>query len=52
MVTLLAVGAGIGLTVTVTGTKAETQGAEIKIGGNDLYKSVCRKHFRKLTKLV
>lgn len=31
---------------------AETQGAEIKIGGNDLYKSVCRKHFRKLTKLV
>jgi thymidine kinase len=31
---------------------AETEGAEIKIGGNDLYKSVCRKHFRKLTKLV
>ena len=32
--------------------KAETKGAEIKIGGNELYKSVCRKHFRKLTKLV
>ena len=29
----------------------ETFGDEIKIGGNDLYKPVCRKHFRKITKL-
>ena len=29
----------------------ETSGNEIKIGGNDLYKPVCRKHFRKITKL-
>ena len=30
----------------------ETDGEIIKIGGNDIYKSVCRKHFRKLTKLI
>jgi thymidine kinase len=29
----------------------ETSGNEIKIGGNELYKPVCRKHFRKITKL-
>ena len=30
----------------------ETDGEIIKIGGNDIYKSVCRKHFRRLTKLI
>ena len=30
----------------------ETDGEIIKIGGNDIYKSVCRKHFRTLTKLI
>jgi thymidine kinase len=29
-----------------------TEGSKIKIGGNDIYKVVCRKHFRKLTKLI
>ena len=30
----------------------ETMGKTIKIGGNDIYKSVCRYHFRKKTKLI
>jgi len=30
----------------------ETMGKTIKIGGNDIYKSVCRRHFRKKTKLI
>ena len=30
----------------------ETMGKTIKIGGNDIYKSVCRYHFRKITKLI
>ncbi len=29
-----------------------TEGSKIKIGGNDIYKVVCRKHFRKLTQLI
>ena len=29
-----------------------TEGSKIKIGGNDIYKVVCRKHFRKLTHLI
>jgi thymidine kinase len=28
------------------------KGSQIKIGGNDIYKVVCRKHFRKLTGLI
>ena len=28
------------------------KGSQIKIGGNDIYKVVCRKHFRKLTNLI
>ena len=30
---------------------AQTDGEEITLGGNELYKSVCRKHYRKITKL-
>lgn len=30
----------------------ETMGKTIKIGGNDIYKSVCRHHFRMITKLI
>lgn len=29
----------------------QTDGEEITLGGNELYKSVCRKHYRKITKL-
>lgn len=29
-----------------------TEGSKIQIGGNDLYTPVCRKHFRKRTKLI
>jgi thymidine kinase len=29
----------------------QTDGKVVALGGNDLYKSVCRKHFRKLTKI-
>ncbi|MDB4244668.1 thymidine kinase [Gammaproteobacteria bacterium] len=32
--------------------KVVTEGSKIKIGGNDIYKVVCRKHFRKLTHLI
>jgi len=32
--------------------KVETHGKIIKLGGDDIYKSVCRKHFRELTSLV
>ena len=32
--------------------KALKKGSQIKIGGNDIYKVVCRKHFRKLTGLI
>ena len=28
------------------------EGSQLKVGGNDIYKVVCRKHFRKLTKLI
>ena len=28
------------------------EGEKIVIGGNDIYKTVCRKHFRQLTKLI
>tara|TARA_Y100000766_G_scaffold70340_1_gene59046 strand:- start:378 stop:959 length:582 start_codon:yes stop_codon:yes gene_type:complete len=28
------------------------QGEKILVGGNDIYKTVCRKHFRKLTNLI
>ena len=27
-------------------------GEKILVGGNDIYKTVCRKHFRKLTGLI
>jgi thymidine kinase len=30
----------------------ETDGKIIKLGGDDIYKSVCRKHFRELTSLI
>jgi thymidine kinase len=30
----------------------ETKGDIIRLGGDDMYKSVCRKHFRKLTNLI
>lgn len=29
-----------------------TEGEKIKVGGDDSYQSVCRKHFRELTKLI
>ena len=29
-----------------------TEGNKVEIGGNEIYKSVCRKHFRKLTGLI
>ena len=29
----------------------QTDGKIVALGGNDIYKSVCRKHFRKLTKI-
>ena len=29
-----------------------TEGSKIVVGGNDIYMPVCRKHFRKLTKLI
>lgn len=32
--------------------KVVTEGSKIQIGGNDLYTPVCRKHFRKRTKLI
>lgn len=35
-----------------TAGKVVTEGSKIKIGGNDIYKVVCRKHFRKLTHLI
>ena len=28
------------------------KGKKIVVGGNDIYKTVCRKHFRELTKLI
>ena len=30
----------------------QTSGEQIQLGGNDIYKVVCRKHFQKLTKLL
>jgi|TARA_B100001093_G_scaffold186020_1_gene178764 thymidine kinase len=32
--------------------KVITEGTKVVVGGNDMYTPVCRKHFRKLTKLV
>ena len=32
--------------------KIVTKGSKIVVGGNDIYMPVCRKHFRKLTKLI
>ena len=32
--------------------KVVTEGTKVFVGGNDIYTPVCRKHFRKLTKLV
>ena len=32
--------------------KVVTEGTKVVVGGNDIYAPVCRKHFRKLTKLV
>ena len=32
--------------------KVLKKGSQLKVGGNDIYKVVCRKHFRKLTKLI
>ena len=32
--------------------KVVTEGSKIQIGGNDIYTPVCRKHFRKRTKLI
>ena len=29
-----------------------TEGNKVEIGGNEIYKSVCRKHFRELTGLI
>ena len=29
-----------------------TEGKKIKVGGNESYQSVCRKHFRELTQLI
>ena len=28
------------------------EGEKVVIGGNEIYKTVCRKHFRELTKLI
>ena len=32
--------------------RVETEGKIIQLGGDDIYKSVCRKHFRELTNLL
>jgi len=32
--------------------KVQTSGEQIQLGGNDVYKVVCRKHFQQLTKLL
>ena len=32
--------------------KVVLEGEKIVIGGNDIYKTLCRKHFRQLTKLI
>ena len=32
--------------------EVQTQGEQVQLGGNDVYKVVCRKHFQKLTKLL
>ena len=32
--------------------KVVTEGSKVVIGGNDIYMPVCRKHYRKLTKLI
>ncbi len=32
--------------------KIVTEGLKVVVGGNDIYTPVCRKHFRKLTKLI
>ena len=29
-----------------------TEGSKVVVGGNDIYMPVCRKHYRKLTKLI
>ena len=31
---------------------AVTEGSKVVVGGNDIYMPVCRKHYRKLTKLI
>ena len=32
--------------------KVVTEGSQVQLGGNDVYKVVCRKHFRELTNLI
>jgi len=32
--------------------EVQTHGEQVQLGGNDVYKVVCRKHFQKLTKLL
>jgi thymidine kinase len=32
--------------------KVVTEGSQVQLGGNDIYKVVCRKHFRELTNLI
>ena len=32
--------------------KVLLEGEKVLVGGNDIYKTVCRKHFRDLTKLI
>ena len=32
--------------------KIVTEGSKVVVGGNDIYMPVCRKHYRKLTKLI
>ena len=32
--------------------KVVTEGSKVVVGGNDIYMPVCRKHYRKLTKLI
>jgi thymidine kinase len=32
--------------------KVMTEGSKVVVGGNDIYMPVCRKHYRKLTKLI